>query len=80
MQRNDAERTATVRRFGAMFLAGARLTTSLCTVVLRKCYGLGAMAMASGSLHAPRRLAFSMALGVDRVAAGVQRGLEQRPT
>jgi acetyl-CoA carboxylase carboxyltransferase component len=48
-----AERTATVRRFGAMFIAGARLTVPLCTVVLRKGYGLGAMAMAGGDLKAP---------------------------
>ena len=46
------ERTAAVRRFGAMFLAGARLTVPLCTVVLRKGYGLGAMAMAGGDLKA----------------------------
>jgi acetyl-CoA carboxylase carboxyltransferase component len=49
----EAERTGTVRRFGAMFVAGARLTVPLCTVVLRKGYGLGAMAMAGGDLHAP---------------------------
>ncbi|WP_205752313.1 carboxyl transferase domain-containing protein [Cryptosporangium phraense] len=49
----DAERAATVRRFSAMFVAGARLTVPLVTVVLRKAYGLGAMAMAGGSLHAP---------------------------
>ncbi|TCP56897.1 biotin-dependent enzyme [Tamaricihabitans halophyticus] len=49
----DAEKTATVRRFGAMFVAGARLPTPLCMVVLRKSYGLGAMAMAGGDLHAP---------------------------
>ena len=48
-----AERTATVRRFSAMFVAGARLTAPLCTVVLRKGYGLGAMAMAGGDLKAP---------------------------
>ncbi len=48
-----AERTATVRRFGDMFVAGARLDTPLCTVVLRKAYGLGAMAMAGGDLRAP---------------------------
>jgi acetyl-CoA carboxylase carboxyltransferase component len=48
-----AERTATVRRFGAMFVAGARLDTPMCTVVLRKAYGLGAMAMAGGDLRAP---------------------------
>ncbi|GAA4756051.1 acetyl-CoA carboxylase family protein [Actinomycetospora chibensis] len=49
----DAERTATVRRFSAMFVAGARLTAPLCAVVLRKAYGLGAMAMAGGDLKAP---------------------------
>ncbi|MGD0698348.1 MAG: carboxyl transferase domain-containing protein [Trebonia sp.] len=48
-----AERTATVRRFGDMFVAGARLGTPMCTVVLRKAYGLGAMAMAGGDLRAP---------------------------
>jgi acetyl-CoA carboxylase carboxyltransferase component len=49
----DAEQTATVRRFGAMFVAGARVTVPLCAVVLRKAYGLGAMAMAGGDLKAP---------------------------
>ena len=49
----DAERTATVRRFSAMFVAGARLAAPLCAVVLRKAYGLGAMAMAGGDLKAP---------------------------
>jgi acetyl-CoA carboxylase carboxyltransferase component len=49
----EAEKTATVRRFGAMFVAGARLTAPLCAVVLRKAYGLGAMAMAGGDLKAP---------------------------
>jgi acetyl-CoA carboxylase carboxyltransferase component len=49
----DAERTATVRRFGAMFVAGARLASPLYVVVLRKGYGLGAMAMAGGDMKAP---------------------------
>lgn len=49
----DAERTATVRRFSAMFRAGATLRSPLVLVVLRKAYGLGAMAMAGGDLHAP---------------------------
>jgi acetyl/propionyl-CoA carboxylase alpha subunit/acetyl-CoA carboxylase carboxyltransferase component len=48
-----AERTAIVRRFGAMFVAGARLTVPVCAVVLRKAYGLGAMAMAAGDLRRP---------------------------
>jgi len=48
-----AERTAIVRRFGAMFVAGARLTVPVCAVVLRKAYGLGAMAMTGGDLRRP---------------------------
>jgi len=47
------ERTAVVRPFGAMFVAGARLTVPLCAVVLRKAYGLGAMAMTAGDLRRP---------------------------
>jgi len=49
----EAERTAVVRRFGAMFVAGARLTVPVCAVVLRKAYGLGAMAMTAGDLRRP---------------------------
>jgi acetyl-CoA carboxylase carboxyltransferase component len=49
----EAERTAVVRRFGAMFVAGAQLTVPVCSVVLRKAYGLGAMAMTAGDLHRP---------------------------
>ncbi|POX83473.1 carbamoyl-phosphate-synthetase [Mycobacterium kansasii] len=49
----DSEKEATVRRFGRMFIAGARLTVPLGMIILRKGYGLGAMAMAGGSFHAP---------------------------
>ena len=49
----DAERTATVRRFGRLFTVGANLRVPVVLVVLRKAYGLGAMAMAGGSLHRP---------------------------
>src|SRR5690349_6511784 len=49
----EAERTAIVRRFGAMFVAGARLTVPVGAVVLRKAYGLGAMAMTAGDLRRP---------------------------
>ena len=48
-----AERTATVRHLSRMFVVGANLTVPLCTVILRKAYGLGAMAMAGGSLKVP---------------------------
>ena len=36
-----------------MFVAGASLTRAVCTVVLRKAYGLGAMAMCGGSVKVP---------------------------
>ena len=48
----ESERAAAVRRFGAMFAAGAKLTVPQVTVILRKAYGLGAMAMAGGFLRA----------------------------
>ncbi|GAA4830869.1 hypothetical protein GCM10025787_07350 [Saccharopolyspora rosea] len=49
----EAEKTATVRHFGRLFVRGAHLTVPIAAVVLRKSYGLGAMAMAGGSLHRP---------------------------
>ncbi len=49
----DSEQEATVRRFSRLFVAGARLTVPFGTIILRKGYGLGAMAMAGGSFHAP---------------------------
>jgi acetyl-CoA carboxylase carboxyltransferase component len=48
-----AERTATVRHFARMFLAGANLQVPTGTIILRKGYGLGAQAMAAGSFKAP---------------------------
>jgi acetyl-CoA carboxylase carboxyltransferase component len=49
----DAERTATVRHFARMFLGGANVSVPTGTIVLRKGYGLGAQAMASGGFKAP---------------------------
>ncbi|WP_210491926.1 carboxyl transferase domain-containing protein [Patulibacter sp. SYSU D01012] len=49
----EAERSGTVRHVSRMFVAGANLTVPLATIVLRKAYGLGAMAMAGGSMKAP---------------------------
>jgi acetyl-CoA carboxylase carboxyltransferase component len=48
-----AERTATVRHFARMFLAGANLSVPAGTIILRKGYGLGAQAMAGGGFKAP---------------------------
>ncbi|RRO16902.1 ATP-grasp domain-containing protein [Saccharopolyspora rhizosphaerae] len=50
----EAEEDATVKRFGRLFVLGARLTVPFGAVVLRKGYGLGAMAMTGGSFHAPQ--------------------------
>ncbi len=47
----DCEQTAMVRHSSRMFIVGASLSVPILTVVLRKAYGLGAMAMAGGSLH-----------------------------
>ncbi|MET9231803.1 carboxyl transferase domain-containing protein [Lentzea sp. NPDC003310] len=50
----DAERTATVRHLTRMVVTGANLTVPFGLVVLRKAYGLGAQAMAGGSLKVPQ--------------------------
>ncbi len=49
-----AEEAGLVRAAGDLFNAGAALRPPLATVILRKAYGLGAMAMSGGSLHAAR--------------------------
>lgn len=50
----DAERTATVRHLTRMVVTGANLTVPFGLVILRKAYGLGAQAMAAGSLKVPQ--------------------------
>jgi methylmalonyl-CoA carboxyltransferase 12S subunit len=49
----EAESTALVRHCSRLFLAGAALRVPLVAIILRKAYGLGAQAMAGGSLHEP---------------------------
>ncbi|WP_210604623.1 acetyl-CoA carboxylase family protein [Brevibacterium oceani] len=48
----EAEREPGVRAFGDLFVAGAALRVPVGTVVIRKGYGLGAMAMATGGFDA----------------------------
>lgn len=48
----DVEKTGLVRHAARMFLIGANLTVPLLSVVLRKSYGLGAIAMTGGSYQA----------------------------
>jgi acetyl/propionyl-CoA carboxylase alpha subunit/acetyl-CoA carboxylase carboxyltransferase component len=49
----EIEKRALVRHAARLFIVGASLTVPFCTIVLRKGYGLGAMAMAGGSFKAP---------------------------
>jgi acetyl-CoA carboxylase carboxyltransferase component len=48
-----AEEQGQVRHAGRLFVTGAALRVPVFSVVLRKGYGLGAMALAAGGLHAP---------------------------
>ena len=48
----DIEATGQVRRAGRLFIAAAQRTVPLVAVVLRKGYGLGAMALTGGGFHA----------------------------
>lgn len=47
------EATAQVRHVSRMFVASAHLRVPLVSIVLRKGYGLGAMAMTGGGFHVP---------------------------
>ncbi len=49
----EIEKRAQVRHASRMFAVGAQLTVPFVALVVRKAYGLGAMAMAAGGLHAP---------------------------
>jgi acetyl-CoA carboxylase carboxyltransferase component len=49
----DIEERAQVRHVSRMFVAAAHLAVPYFSVVLRKGYGLGAMAMAAGGFHEP---------------------------
>jgi acetyl-CoA carboxylase carboxyltransferase component/biotin carboxyl carrier protein len=48
----EIEKRALVRHAARLFLVGSSITVPFCTIVLRKGYGLGAMAMAGGSFKA----------------------------
>jgi len=45
----DAEKVGLVRRSGKMFINGSRMTVPQFTIVVRKAYGLGALAMVGGN-------------------------------
>lgn len=48
----EAEKSAQVRHFSRMFVTAANMEIPLFNIVLRKGYGLGAMAMTGGNFHA----------------------------
>jgi len=49
----EIEHTALVRHSSRMFVTGANLSIPFFTIILRKAYGLGAIAMAGGSYKVP---------------------------
>jgi acetyl-CoA carboxylase carboxyltransferase component len=49
----EAEETALVRHVSRLFVTAANVSVPMGTIILRKAYGLGAQAMAGGSLKAP---------------------------
>ena len=50
----EVEKTALVRHCTRLFVVGANLTVPMVSIVLRKCYGLGAQSMMGGSTKAPQ--------------------------
>jgi acetyl-CoA carboxylase carboxyltransferase component len=48
----EAEKTRTVKHASKLFKIGAKINVPLMAIVLRRGYGLGAMAMVGGSFHA----------------------------
>jgi acetyl-CoA carboxylase carboxyltransferase component len=81
----QAEAQAQVRHVSRLFVAAAHLRVPFFSVVLRKGYGLGAMAMTAGSFHAP---AFNVAwptgefgaMGLEgAVRLGYRKELEAQP-
>lgn len=49
----ESEKTGAVRHASRMIVTAANITVPLVTIVLRKAYGLGALAMGGGSFHTP---------------------------
>ena len=49
----ETEARGQVRHVSRMFVVAAQLRVPFVSIVLRKAYGLGAMAMAGGGLHVP---------------------------
>lgn len=50
----EVEKTGQVAHISRLFIAGAHFSQPLITVILRKAYGLGAMAMAGGGFDRPQ--------------------------
>lgn len=52
----SAEETATVRHISRLLVMGPNLTVPLCTVIVRRAYGMGGQAMAGGSFRVPHAI------------------------
>ncbi len=52
----DSEKTGNVKHASRLFVTGAKLTVPLFGIVVRRAYGLGAMAMVGGSMRVPNLL------------------------
>jgi acetyl/propionyl-CoA carboxylase alpha subunit/acetyl-CoA carboxylase carboxyltransferase component len=49
----EAEKQATVRHVSRLFVLGPNLDVPLCTIIVRKAYGMGGQAMAGGGFRVP---------------------------
>ena len=87
----EVEKTALVRHCSRLFIIGANLDVPILSVVLRKSYGLGALAMIGGSYHAslftvawptaefgPMGLEGSVKLGFRNELAAIKDPVEQK--
>jgi acetyl-CoA carboxylase carboxyltransferase component len=81
----QAEEQATVRHVSRLFVLGPNLDVPLCTVIVRKAYGMGGQAMAGGGFRVPDAIVAWPtgelgAMGPEgAVQLGFRRELEQIP-
>jgi len=73
----EVEKTALVRHANRLFLVGANLDVTYMTVILRKAYGLGAIAMAGGSYKEP---AFTVSCRLSTTCARIPKRRSMSPS
>jgi acetyl-CoA carboxylase carboxyltransferase component/biotin carboxyl carrier protein len=76
----EAEKEGLVKRSGELFIAGAKLNTPLIAIVVRRGYGLGAMAMCGGSLKRPALTAawYTAEFGAMGIEGAIQLGFRDQ--